>query len=112
MSQTQAAIGGDVNKAATLHFGIKGISGGKAQTITVDEMGRTIGSAPVIIRIDVLAGVQTLHVVNNITRKIGHGKNILRADVYGQTGGTPPTTLAELIANVGGWLGTIKRGKF
>ncbi|MHB8260537.1 MAG: hypothetical protein ACYDCN_02030 [Bacteroidia bacterium] len=112
MPQTQSAIGGDVNKAATLKFGVKGISGGKAQTITVDEMGRTIGSAPVIIRIDVIAGVQTLHVRNNITGKIGHGKNILRADVYGQTGGTMPTDLATLIANGGGWLGTVKRGKF
>ena len=49
---------------------------------------------------------------NNITGKIGHPKDVLRVDIYAQTGGTAPANLAALVTNGGGWLGTTKRGKY
>ncbi len=113
MPQAQTALTGTPNaqsNAALLLFGIKGQTGGS--TTGTGVMEKTIASAPVIVKIDNLHNQQTLHIHNNITGKIGHPKNVLRIDVYGQTGGTLPADLAALIANGGGWLGTAKHGKF
>ena len=96
-------------KAKTLGWGIKGIDNGQASKLSIDGPGST----PVIVKIDlVLHGQHVLHIRNNISGKIGYPKNILRIDVYGQTGGTQPTDLASLIANGGGYLGTAQRGKY
>lgn len=112
MPQTQTALTGTPNaqsNAALLLFGVKGQTGGS--TTGTGVMERTIATAPVIAKIDNQHNQQTLHIHNNITGKIGHPKNVLRIDVYGQTGGTQPADLTTLIANGGGWLGTAKRGK-
>ncbi|HEX7412482.1 MAG TPA: hypothetical protein VF411_00450 [Bacteroidia bacterium] len=113
MSQTQSAIAGDVNKAATLKFGVKGVSGGGAQTSSVMEMAKTATSAPVIVKIDTdVHDEHILHIHNNITNKRGHGKDILRVDMYAQNGGTLPINFAALIANGGQLLGTAERGVY
>ena len=118
MPQTQTALTATPalaavaeSNAALLLFGVKGQATGHGTT-TIANTARTAASAPVIAKIDNLHNQQTLHIHNNITGKIGHPKDILRVDVYGQTGGTQPADLAALIANGGGWLGTAKRGKF
>ncbi|HEX7415427.1 MAG TPA: hypothetical protein VF411_15395 [Bacteroidia bacterium] len=121
MPQTEAALTATPalaliaeKNAKLLLFGVKGVAGGAAQTSSVMEMGKTAESKPVIARIDTnVKGQHTLHEHNSITGKIGHPKKtVLRIDVYGQTGGIPPANLTDLIKNGGGWLGTIKRGKF
>jgi hypothetical protein len=111
MPQTQTAIAGDVTKAATLLFGVKGFSTGHAST-TVASTAKTVASAPVVVKIDVIAGEQVLHIHNNITGKRGRPKGVKQIDVYAQTGGTAPTNLASLIANGGGYIGQAKDGKF
>ena len=113
MPQVQNALTGTANaisNAALLLFGIKGQTGGS--TTGAGVMEKAADTAPVIAKIDNQHNKQTLHIHNNLTGKTGHPKNVLRVDVYGQTGGTAPTDLAGLIANGGGWLGTAKRGKF
>jgi hypothetical protein len=115
MPQTQTALTGTTNaesNAALLLFGVKGQATGHATT-TVASTARTAASAPVIVKIDTgVAGQHTLHIHNNITGKRSHPADVLRVDIYGQTGGTAPTNLAALIANGGGWLGTAKGGKY
>jgi hypothetical protein len=115
MPQTQTALTGTTNaesNAALLLFGVKGSITGHATT-TVASTARTAASAPVIVKIDTgVAGQHTLHIHNNITGKRSHPADVLRVDIYGQTGGTAPANLAALIANGGGWLGTAKGGKY
>lgn len=119
MPQTQTALTATPalaavaeSNAAKLLFGVKGQTGG-GNNLNLGSSQKTAESAPVITRIETnVKGQHTLHEHNNLTGKIGHPKDVLRIDVYGQTGGTAPANLAALIANGGGWLGTIKRGKY
>ncbi len=115
MPQTQTALTGTTNaevNAALLLFGIKGQTSGHTP-VTVASLSKTASSAPVIVKIDIdVHGQHILHVHNNITGKIGHPKDVLRVDIYAQTGGTAPANLAALVTNGGGWLGTTKRGKY
>ena len=109
-TQIQNFAGITVAQIKGMGFGVKGID---SQSTTVDEASKNASSAPVIIKIDTdVKGQHTIHVHNNITGKIGIPKDVLRIDIYGQTGGTAPTNLATLITNGGGWLGTAKRGKY
>jgi len=109
-NEIQNFAGITVNQIEGMGFGIKGL---EPQGLLVMDAARTATSAPVIIRIEIdIKGQHTLHVHNNITGKIGHPSDVLRVDIYGQTGGTAPTSLATLIANGGGWLGSCKRGKY
>jgi len=71
------------------------------------------GSAPLVSTIDITVHNQhTIRIVNNLSGKSGLPPEVLRMDVYGQTGGERPADLAALIANGGGYLGTAGRGKY
>jgi hypothetical protein len=109
-AQIQSFPGITVNQIIGMGFGVKGLSN---QTSTVADTDKNATSAPFIIRIDTsVKGQHILHIHNNISGKIGHPKDVLRIDIYAQTGGTAPANLTALIANGGGWLGTAKRGKY
>ena len=111
-AQVQNFPGITVNQIKGMAFGIKGLDNSHADT-TVADNTKTASSAPSIIKIDTdVKGQHTLHIRNNITGKAGHPKDVLRVDVYGQTGGTEPDNLAALVANGGGWLGTAVKGKY
>jgi hypothetical protein len=109
-SEIQSFPGITVNQILGMGFGVKGL---EPQGLLVMDAAKTATSAPVIIRIETdIKGQHSLHIHNNITGKIGHPKDVLRIDIYGQTGGNAPANLAALIANGGGWMGTAKRGKY
>ena len=115
-TQIQNTPGITINQIKLLAFGTKGVdnghsSGSSAGTTASTDKGA--GSAPVIIKVVQAAHLEhILHIHNNLTGKIGIPDNILRTDIYAQTGGTQPADLAALIANGGGYLGTAKRGKY
>ena len=109
-TQIQNFTGITVNQILGMGFGVKGL---EPSGPLVMDTAKTATSAPVIIRIETdIKGQHTIHIHNNVTGKIGHPKDVERIDIYGQTGGTAPASLAALIANGGGWLGTAKRGKY
>ena len=109
-SQIQNFAGITVAQIKGMGFGVKGLD---SQSTTVDEASKNASSAPVIIKVDTdVKGQHTIHVHNNITGKIAFPKDVLRIDIYAQTGGVAPNNLATLITNGGGWLGTAKRGKY
>ena len=109
-SQIQNFAGITVAQVKGMGYGVKGL---ESPVATVEDTSKNASSAPVIIKIDTeVKGQHALHIHNNITGKIGIPKDVLRIDIYGQTGGTAPTNLASLITNGGGWLGTAKRGKY
>jgi len=100
----QTAIAGDTTKAKALGYGIKGQ--GPKEPIE-DE------SDPVIVKIDInVYGQHTLHTQNNLTGKRKLPAGIARIDIYGQTGGTLPSDLTQMIANGGGYLGEAAKGKY
>jgi hypothetical protein len=112
-NQIQNFAGITVAQIKAMAYGVKGISGGTAETTSVMEMSKTVTSAPVIVKVDTdVIGEQIAHIHNNITGKRGHGKDILRVDVYAQYGGTLPANLAALQAAGGQLLGTAERGVY
>jgi hypothetical protein len=115
-TQIQNTPGITLNQIKALSFGAKGFDSGHSageSAGTTASSDKGAGSAPVIAKITQAAHLEHIvHIVNNITGKIGHPDNILRTDVYGQTDGPEPIDLAALIANGGGYLGTAKRGKY
>ena len=109
-TQIQNFAGITVNQVKGMGFGVKGID---SPSTTVIDTAKNASSAPVIIKIDTDVKEQhSVHIHNNITGKIAFPKDVLRVDIYAQTGGAAPANLAALIANGGGWLGTAKRGKY
>ncbi|MEI8203860.1 MAG: hypothetical protein WCH34_12640 [Bacteroidota bacterium] len=72
-----------------------------------------VESIPVCDRIVTnVPGMHILWITNNISKKKALPSGILRTDIYGQTGGTAPADLTQLIANGGGYLGEADKGKF
>lgn len=57
-------------------------------------------------------GQHTIFCHDNLTKKVALPDGILRINIYGQTGGTRPIDLTQLIANGGGYLGQTTRGKY
>ncbi|MEI6852851.1 MAG: hypothetical protein WCL06_08415 [Bacteroidota bacterium] len=103
-TQTQAAIGMNQDKAVLLGYQIKG----QKQVEPPTE-----STVPLISDIDIsVHGKHTLSILNALTGKKALPAGILRTDIYGQTGGTTPADLTQLIANGGGYLGEAVRGKF
>ncbi|MHB8401904.1 MAG: hypothetical protein ACYDCN_07805, partial [Bacteroidia bacterium] len=117
MPQTEAALKTNANKismAKDLLFGVKGIMGGKAQDISVMEMGKTKTSAPVIVKVDTdVKNEHIIHTHNNITSKRGHPKDVSEVDIYAtKPGAALPMNLADLLANGGAELGVSERGVY
>ena len=102
--QIQDAVAGDEGKVEVLRFKVKGKT--PAPPPEPDSM-------PLVSKIDInVAGQHTLYLINSITHKKALPSGILRIDIYGQSGGTLPANLAELIANGGGYLGQAVGGKY
>ncbi len=69
--------------------------------------------APLVTKIETnVPGRHTLHFVDSVLLKKALPPSILRIDVYGQTGGTQPADLPQLIANGGGYLGEADKAKY
>jgi hypothetical protein len=112
-NQIQNFTGITVAQIKAMAYGVKGIAGGSTATTSVEELSKTVTSAPVIVKVDTdVIGEQIAHIHNNITGKRGHGKDVLRVDVYAQYGGTLPANLAALQAAGGQLLGTAERGVY
>ncbi len=102
--QIQKIIAGDVGLAHLLRFHI---IGSNPPPPTPPE------SVALCTKIDInIPGKHTIHTIDSITQKKALPKDILRCEVYGQTGGIQPTNLPELITNGGGRVGEIDKGKF
>ena len=103
-NQIQNALNITKGKVEALRFKVKGTG----EVIPLPE-----GCVPLNDKIDLnIAGQHTLYFVDSIKHKRALPTGIARIDVYGQTGGTAPTNLIELIANGGGYLGEADRGKY
>jgi hypothetical protein len=102
--QTQTADDMTIARAKELGYGIKGEKEVKPPSAE---------SFPLIAEVVTTAhGQHTIFCHDNLTKKIKLPDGILRIDIYGQTGGTRPENLEKLIANGGGWLGQVTRGKY
>jgi len=100
----QEAVEGDEGKVELLRFKVKG----KSPSMSPDPE-----CAPLISKIDInVAGQHTLNLIDSQANKRCLPKGILRIDIYGQTGGTAPANLSELITNGGGYLGQATKSKF
>jgi len=112
-NQVQNATGMTADRIKTLNFGIKGIVTGHVSTTVATEKVILLESTPMISKIDRnTTGQHTLEVKDSISKKRKLPAGIKRIDLYGQTDGTQPTSLADLMANGGGYIGTFKRHKF
>ena len=100
----QRQCGDDAQKVKDLSFRFKG---------DVEHAAPTTANIPLCTGIDInVSGEHTIHIIDTVNNLAALPYGILRCDVYGQTGGELPTSLAELIAHGGGWLGSCDRGKF
>ncbi len=100
----QRQCGNDPEKVTALNFRYKG---------SIEHTPPTTGNIPMCTGIDRnVPGEHTMHIIDTLANKAALPWGILRCDVYGQCDGVAPTTLAELTAHGGGWLGTVDNGKF
>jgi len=103
-TQIQNAPGIDLGKVQLLHFHVVG---------SVPKPPTPPESTPMMSFIETnISGKHTLSIIDNLTQKKALPKDILRTDIYAQTGGTKPNNLSELITNGGGRVGEASRGKF
>lgn len=103
-TQTQTAPDMNEERAVELGYNIKG------QTPVVPPSQENV---PLISNIIIsIHGEHTIFCINSLSGLVKLPDGILRIDIYGQTGGTRPIDLTQLIANGGGYLGQASRGKF
>jgi len=113
VNQVQNTPNITVAQIKALHLGVKGVVTGQTPATAKLEKEIKLESTPIIGKIDRnVTGQHTLEVHDSITKKTRLPAGVKRIDLYGQTAGTAPTNLADLMANGGGFIGTFKKHKF